>query len=114
MECEQTNRRWNQQLARFVLQKLFRGVALEIIPRTHARYNKQQSHEPRVNQILKAILYLMFPEWPNHAKGLHSVEHIDHMVNHNKDYGHPADIIQIQFSCRVHVIPTFAMIFNTV
>ena len=56
----------------------------------------------------------MLPEGANHSKRLHAIEHIDHMVDHHQNHRHPADVIQIQLSCRVHDIPTFAMIFNTV
>lgn len=35
---------------------------------------------------------------------------------HDEEWGRPVhdDNIQIQLSCRIHDIPTFAMIFNTV
>ena len=89
LEHEQADRGRDQQLARFVLQKLLRGVALQAVPRAHARHNEQQCHEPGVDQIQETILELMLPN----AKGLHAVEHVDHMVDHNKDDSRPADVI---------------------
>ena len=56
LEHEQADRGRNQQLAGFIFHKLFCGMALQIVPCAHPRHNKQQCHEPRVDQILKAIL----------------------------------------------------------
>ena len=109
LEHKQTNGGRNQQFSRSSRNELLHGVVLQIVSGAHARHNKQDYHEPRIQEILQRILILHFVKRADDACIYHAVVHIDDMVQHHQKNRNPANIIYIILS---HTFPTFATIFN--
>lgn len=73
-----------------------------------------QQASVKIKEVDYILVHHQNSRYENAAQEMDALLGIDHMVDHHQNNRHPADVIQIQLSCRGHDIPTFAMIFNTV
>ena len=86
-------------------------MLFQIISCAHAGGQKQQRHKPWIQYILHRVLILYYVKRSGHTALYHSIIHIDHMIDHNEHYRHPANVVNVMFS---HIFPTFALIFNII